>query len=133
MIQAIVRHVTDSRPIRDGEPIRTQHQHDGIGFHLLTLENRTKTLLRLDDTTIRLACGACDRDDMDGITPEQLEQAKAEGWTGIEEVQSYDDSMQTCDNPDDAPPEFAVTIAGNAPQGDLTGEFLVIADRSVDN
>ena len=41
--------------------------------------------------------------------------------------------MQTCDNPDDSPPEFAVTIARNAPQGDLTGEFLVIADRSVDN
>ena len=79
MIQAIVRHVTDPRPIRDGEPIRSEHQHDGIGFHLLTMEDRSKTLIRLDDAPIRLACAACDRDDMDGITPEQLEQAKAEG------------------------------------------------------
>ena len=46
---------------------------------------------------------------MDGITPEQLEQAKAQGWTGIEEVQSYDDSMQTCDNPDDAPAGSDIT------------------------
>jgi hypothetical protein len=112
MIQSIVRHVTDSRPIRDGEPIRSEHRHDGIGFHLLTMEDRTKTLLRLDDAAIRLACAACDRDEMDGITPEQLEQAKAQGWTGIEEVQSYDDSMQTYDNLDDASAGFAVTTAG---------------------
>jgi hypothetical protein len=32
MIQAIVQHVTDPRPIRDGEPIRSEHQRDGIGF-----------------------------------------------------------------------------------------------------
>jgi hypothetical protein len=111
MIQAIVRHVTDPRPIRDGEPIRSEHQHDGIRFHLLTMEDRTKTLLRLDDTTIRLACGACDRDDMEGITPERLEQAKAQGWTGIEEVQSHDDSMQTCENPDDAPTGSDITAS----------------------
>jgi hypothetical protein len=58
MIQAIVRHVTDPRPIRDGEPIRSEHQHDGIGFHLLTMEDRTKTVLRLDEASIRLACAA---------------------------------------------------------------------------
>ena len=109
MIQAIVRHVTDPRPIRGGEPIRSEHRHDGIGFHLLTMEDRTKTLLRLDETSIRLACASCDRDDMDGITPEQLEQAKAQGWTGIEDVQSHDDSMQTYDNPDDAPAGFDIT------------------------
>ena len=107
------------------------------------MEDRTKTLLRLDDAPIRLACAACDRDDMDGITPEQLEQAKAQGWTDIEEVQSYDDSMQTYDNPDDAPPGSDVTTAGprgqtagrpprHAPQGDRTGE-LRIADLPVDN
>jgi hypothetical protein len=101
MIQAIVRHVTDPRPVHDGEPIRSEHQHDGIGFHLLTMEDRTKTLLRLDEASIRLACAGCDRDDMDGITPEQLEQAKAQGCTDIEEVQIYDVSIQTCDNPDD--------------------------------
>ena len=53
MIQAIVRHVTVPRPIRDGEPIRSEHQYDGIGFHLLTMEDRTKTLLRLDVVSIR--------------------------------------------------------------------------------
>ena len=90
MIQAIVRHVTDSRPYPRRRADPHPAQHDGIGFHLVTLENRTKTLLRLDDTTIRLACGACDRDDMDESRPNSL-QAKAEGWTGIEEVQSYDD------------------------------------------
>jgi hypothetical protein len=57
-IQAVVRHVTDPRPIRDGEPIRSEHQHDGIGFHLLTMEDRTKTLLRLDKASSRLACAA---------------------------------------------------------------------------
>lgn len=106
MIQAIVRHVTDPRPIRDGEPIRSEYQHDGIGFHLLTMEDRTKTLMRVDDARIRLACASCDRDDRDGITPEQ---AKAEGWTDIEEVQSYEDSMRTYDNPDDAPQGFDLT------------------------
>jgi hypothetical protein len=109
MIQAIIRHVTDPRQIRDGEPIRSEHKLDGIGFHLLTTEDRTKTLLRLDEASIRLACAGCDRDDMDGITPEQLGRAKAQGWTGIEEMQSHDDSMQTYDNPDYAPTGFDIT------------------------
>jgi hypothetical protein len=109
MIQAIVRHVTNARPVRNGAPIRSEHRHGRIGFHILTIEDRTKTLLRLDEASIRLACASCDRDDTDGITPEQLEQARAQGWTGIEEVQSYDDSMQTCDNPDDAPAGSDIT------------------------
>jgi hypothetical protein len=46
---------------------------------------------------------------MDGITPEQLEPTKAKGWAGIEGVQSYEESMQTGDNPDDAVPQFDVT------------------------
>jgi hypothetical protein len=58
MIPAIVRHVTNPRPIHNGEPIRSEHQHDGIGFHLLTMEDRTNTLLRLDEASIRLACVA---------------------------------------------------------------------------
>jgi hypothetical protein len=58
MIQAIVRHVTDPPPVRDGEPIRSEHQHDGIGFHFLTMEDRTETLLRLDDVSIRVDCAA---------------------------------------------------------------------------
>jgi hypothetical protein len=117
MIQAIVRHATDPRPIRDGEPIRSEHKHDGIRFHLLTMEDRTKTLLRVDEASIRLACAACDRDNMDGITPEQLEQAKAQGWTGIEEVQSCDESMQSYDKPVYAGPVFK-----SRPQGRLQGD-----------
>lgn len=42
---------------------------------------------------IRLACVECDRDDMDGITPKELEQAKANGWTDITEEQSYEQSI----------------------------------------
>ena len=56
MIQAIVRHVTDPRPIRDGEPISSEHRHDGIGFHFLTMKDRTKTLLQLGEASIRLDC-----------------------------------------------------------------------------
>ena len=44
---------------------------------------------------IRLACEQCDRDDKDYITPEQLEQCKAEGWMDINEVQSFEESTRT--------------------------------------
>lgn len=42
------------------------------------------------DATVRLACSACDRSDKDYITAQGLEQAVTEGWTDIEEVQSYE-------------------------------------------
>jgi hypothetical protein len=45
-------------PIRNGESIRSEHVHDGIDFHLLTMEDQTKTLLRLDEASIRLACAS---------------------------------------------------------------------------
>jgi hypothetical protein len=109
MIQAIVRHVTEARQIHRGEPIFSQHQHGPHRFHLLTMEDRTKTLIRLDDGTHRLGCISCDRQEFDGITAEELEQAKADGWRDIESFQSLEDSMRTYDNPNDAPPSFDVT------------------------
>ena len=59
--------------------------------------------------TIRLACQDCDRQDKDNITAEQLEQCKAEGWTDIAEMQSYEQSCRTYDNPADAPEGYDVT------------------------
>ncbi len=58
---------------------------------------------------IRLACDACDRQDFDGITEAELAECEAQGWTGITEMQSYEQSMQTYDRPEDAPPGFDVT------------------------
>jgi len=57
---------------------------------------------------IRLACEYCDRADKDGVTPEQLEQCKAEGWIDVSVEQSYEDSIRTYDDADDAPPDFDV-------------------------
>lgn len=57
----------------------------------------------MNATTIRLACESCSRDDKDMITSEQLEQCKAEGWADIDEVQSFEQSCRTYDNPADAP------------------------------
>jgi hypothetical protein len=62
----------------------------------------------MNNVTIRLACQDCDRQDKDPITPEQLEQCKAEGWADIDEVQSYEQSCRTYDNPDDAPAGYEV-------------------------
>ena len=88
MIAAIVRHVTDSRPIAKGEAIRSQHVYGNTSFYLLTTEDRTKTLIPLDEATIRLACSECDRQDKDSITPQELADCVAEGWTDITEMQS---------------------------------------------
>ncbi len=63
----------------------------------------------MDSATIRLACEACGRDDKDFITPEQLEQCKAEGWTDINQVQSFEESCRTYDDPAEAPDGFDVT------------------------
>jgi hypothetical protein len=59
--------------------------------------------------TIRLACSACDRDDKDMITPEQLEQCKTEGWIEITQEQTYEESCRIYDNPEDAPEEHDIT------------------------
>jgi hypothetical protein len=109
MIAAIVRHVTDDRPLVDGQPIRSQHDHDGTPFHLLTTEDRTKTLIRLDDARVRLACSECDRQDKDGITPEELAACRAEGWTDITEFRSDEASMKTYERLEDAPAGHDVT------------------------
>jgi hypothetical protein len=44
--------------------------------------------------TIRLACMKCDRDDFDGITPEELEQAIENGWQDVSEEQTYEESIR---------------------------------------
>lgn len=49
-------------------------------------------------TTIRLACMVCDREDYDGITPEQLAQALLDGWQGIDEAQTYEEATAEIGN-----------------------------------
>ena len=44
--------------------------------------------------TVRLACTNCDRDDFDGISQEQLEQAIRNGWQDVTEAQSYEESLR---------------------------------------
>jgi hypothetical protein len=58
---------------------------------------------------IRLACSNCDRSDRDGITDAQLAACVAEGWTGIDVVQTYEQSVASYDNPADAPAGHDVT------------------------
>lgn len=38
---------------------------------------------------IRLACSCCDRDDMDGITAQQLQKAIKAGWIRVSQEQTY--------------------------------------------
>jgi hypothetical protein len=109
MIAAIVEHVTAARPISEGEAIRSRHQHGDARFYLLTTEDRTKTLIRLEDARVRLACSECDRQDKDGITPEELDACLAEGWTDINEVQTYEQSITTYEIPEYAPSGFEIT------------------------
>lgn len=58
--------------------------------------------------TIRLACSACNRDDMDGVMEEDLEAAKVAGWRSVIEVQSYEDSIKTYEDEEDPPPGYSV-------------------------
>src|SRR5689334_9481121 len=44
--------------------------------------------------TVRLACTNCDRDDFDGISQAQLEQAIRNGWQDVAEAQSYEESLR---------------------------------------
>jgi hypothetical protein len=48
MVQAIQRHATQAGPIRDGQPILSDHTHGGKGFFLLTAADRRWTAIRLD-------------------------------------------------------------------------------------
>jgi hypothetical protein len=63
----------------------------------------------MTSANIRLACEVCGRDDKDFITLEQLAQCEAEGWTDINEVQKFEDSCRTYDNPADAPEGYDIT------------------------
>jgi hypothetical protein len=60
-------------------------------------------MIAMNDATIRLACEECDRDDKDFITPQELEQCKAEGWTDINEVRSFEEATRTDDQPANQP------------------------------
>jgi hypothetical protein len=62
----------------------------------------------MTNANIRLACQDCDRQDKDNITAEQLEQCKAEGWTDINEVQTFEESTRSYDNHADQPEGFDI-------------------------
>ena len=47
MIRAIVAHCT--APARDGAIVFSEHTHGGIGFHLVTAPDRSRTWLWLDE------------------------------------------------------------------------------------
>jgi hypothetical protein len=47
MVQAIKRHATEPRPIRDGQPILSDHTYGRLGFSLLTDADRLHTSIRL--------------------------------------------------------------------------------------
>lgn len=47
MVQAIKRHATETRPIRDGQPILSDHTYGDLGFFLLTDAERHHTSIRL--------------------------------------------------------------------------------------
>ncbi len=47
MIEAIKRHATEARPIRDGQPILSDYRHEDRGFYLLTNADRRLTAIRL--------------------------------------------------------------------------------------
>jgi hypothetical protein len=49
MVQAIKRHATEAGPIRDGQPILSDHAHGQLGFSLLTDAERLRTSIRLAD------------------------------------------------------------------------------------
>ena len=47
MVQAIKRHATETRPIRDGQPILSDFVYGNLGFSLLTDAERLHTSIRL--------------------------------------------------------------------------------------
>jgi hypothetical protein len=47
MVQAIRRHATEARPIRDGHPILSDSTHGNRGFYLLTAADRRWTAIWL--------------------------------------------------------------------------------------
>lgn len=57
---------------------------------------------------VRLGCSECDIEEFDGINLSELEDCIQSGWENISKVQSYEESMKSYDNPEDAPPGFSV-------------------------
>jgi hypothetical protein len=57
---------------------------------------------------IRLACYDCDRNDFDGVTMDQFQQALRDGWINVRQVQLYEDSIKTYNDPADEPQGFIV-------------------------
>jgi hypothetical protein len=47
MVQAIKKHATEPRPIRDGQPILSNYLHANIEFYMLTDAERRRTAIRL--------------------------------------------------------------------------------------
>jgi hypothetical protein len=47
MVQAIKRHATEARPIRDGQPILSDHAYGPLGFSVITDAERLHTAIRL--------------------------------------------------------------------------------------
>jgi hypothetical protein len=47
MVQAIKKHATEPRPIRDGQPIMSNHLHGNTDFYMLTDAERRRTAIRL--------------------------------------------------------------------------------------
>jgi hypothetical protein len=50
-------------------------------------------------TKIRLACMQCDRQDFDGITAKELNEAIRRGWQDVQRVQSYQQAGSTKEKP----------------------------------
>jgi hypothetical protein len=49
MVQAIKKHATEPRLIREGQPILTHYLHGDIGFQMVTDAERRFTTIRLSD------------------------------------------------------------------------------------
>jgi hypothetical protein len=49
MVAAIKRHATESRPVREGQPILSDFKHGDKTFYLLTASDRRWTAIRLAD------------------------------------------------------------------------------------
>jgi hypothetical protein len=47
MVQAIKRHATEERPVREGQPILSDYKHGDRAFCLLTAADRKWTAIRL--------------------------------------------------------------------------------------
>jgi hypothetical protein len=49
MVEAIKKHATEPRLIRDGQPVLTHYLHGDTGFHMVTDADRRFTTIQLND------------------------------------------------------------------------------------